>query len=246
MFRQIFHYTRFRLTATHISRKLPVASGQGRQSSTISALQAAFRDPSSPFHIPPGAQGPESPDSPPSHPTLTESALESNVLVDPLEEAVEKLRVAGFDPQSFWEQRIVWGDHDAFQHVNNVRYIRFFESARIKWMMSLGHELGGPSRAKAMMNGQGISLILKSIDVQFRRPVTYPDTLLIGYQPLPPAPGHSDTATFHVAASAYSLTQKAFVAHAKEAIVWYDYDKLKKCDPGSQTMDVLWSRIRKE
>ena len=41
----------------------------------------------------------------------------------------------------------------------------------------MGDELGGPSRGKAMMNGQGISLILKSIELLFRRPVTYPDTV---------------------------------------------------------------------
>ena len=41
----------------------------------------------------------------------------------------------------------------------------------------MGDELGGPSRGKAMMNGQGISLILKSMELQFRRPVTYPDTV---------------------------------------------------------------------
>jgi hypothetical protein len=41
----------------------------------------------------------------------------------------------------------------------------------------MGDELGGPSRGKAMMNGHGISLILKSIELRFRRPVTYPDTV---------------------------------------------------------------------
>ena len=41
----------------------------------------------------------------------------------------------------------------------------------------MGNELGGPSRGKAMMDGQGISLILKSMELQFRRPVTYPDTV---------------------------------------------------------------------
>ena len=44
-------------------------------------------------------------------------------------------------------------------------------------MLTLGEELGGPERARAMIRGQGVSLILKSIDVQFRRPVTYPDTV---------------------------------------------------------------------
>ncbi|GLB41567.1 putative thioesterase-like superfamily protein [Lyophyllum shimeji] len=201
---------------------------------SISALQAAFRDPSSPFHIPPGTEGPASPDPP----SQTED------VVDPLEEAHQKLTEAGFDPASFWEQRIAWGDQDPFQHVNNVRYIRFFESSRIKWMMSLGHELGGPSKAEAMIRGQGISLILKSIDVRFRRPVTYPDTLLVGYKPKQPPPSaeNNDPATFNVTASAYSLAQRAFVATSNEALVWYDYDKLKKCDPGEEVRSVVWRR----
>lgn len=44
-------------------------------------------------------------------------------------------------------------------------------------MMALGEQLGGPSRARAMLNGQGISLILKSIEINFRRPVTFPDNV---------------------------------------------------------------------
>lgn len=41
----------------------------------------------------------------------------------------------------------------------------------------MGNELGGPSCGKAMMNGQGLSVILKSIELLFRRPVTYLDTV---------------------------------------------------------------------
>jgi hypothetical protein len=44
-------------------------------------------------------------------------------------------------------------------------------------MTSLGHELGGPEKVAAMLKAQGVSLILKSIEVKFRRPVTYPDTV---------------------------------------------------------------------
>lgn len=132
-------------------------------------------------------------------------------------------------------------------------------------MRSLGEELGGPERARAMIDGKGVSLILKSIEVRFRRPVRYPDTvsrvlcsttdfidvafpppqLLIGYKPLPPPEDHSDDATFFVTGSAYSLTQKAFVAHSKESLVWYDYDILKKCDPGEKAKEILFSRVRK-
>ncbi|PPQ99244.1 hypothetical protein CVT26_014100 [Gymnopilus dilepis] len=227
--------------------QVPVYLARHKSStSTISELQAAFRDPTSPYHIPPGSTGPESPDSPPDPIHLAKLGLSESVgPLDALEEARQKLIRAGLDPGSFWEQRIVWGDHDSFQHVNNVRYVRFFESARIQWMRSLGEELGGPERARAMIDGKGVSLILKSIEVRFRRPVRYPDTLLIGYKPLPPPEDHSDDATFFVTGSAYSLTQKAFVAHSKESLVWYDYDILKKCDPGEKAKEILCSRVRK-
>ncbi|KAJ3572685.1 hypothetical protein NP233_g2921 [Leucocoprinus birnbaumii] len=210
-------------------------------------LQAAFRDPKSPYYIPPGTQGPEAEDSPSHTYGFRAAALHNTSSPDPFIKAKEALRKEGFDPLSFWAQPIVWGDHDAFQHVNNVRYVRFFESARIKWMTSLGNELGGLEKAQSMLKAQGISLIIKSIEVKFRRPVTYPDTLLIGYKPVPPPPeGSPDNATFEVKASAYSIAQEAFVAHSKEALVWYDYDSLRKCDPGDQARAVVFARAKAE
>ncbi|KAG6868055.1 hypothetical protein C0993_007914 [Termitomyces sp. T159_Od127] len=180
---------------------------------TISALQAAFRDPSSPFHIPPGTQGPSSPD--PS------SELEVEDTVDPLTAATQKLKETGFDPASFWEQRIVWGDQDAFH--------------RMKWVLSLGNELGGQAKAEAMIKGQGVSLILKSIE------------LLIGYRPKDPSSDvnvDNDPSVLNVTASAYSISQQAIVATSNEALVWYDYDRLKKCVPNEEMQSVIFGRMR--
>ncbi|EIN06231.1 Thioesterase/thiol ester dehydrase-isomerase [Punctularia strigosozonata HHB-11173 SS5] len=228
------------LAAIHLLR-CPLRTS--RAYSTIQQLQAAFRDPNSPFHIPPGSTGPATP-----HPEVNEGELSVE------DEARQSLLKAGYDPRSFWEQPIVWGDHDAFQHVNNVRYVRFFESGRIKWMQSIGEELGGPQKAKDMITGKGVSLILKSISVNYRRPVTYPDTLLIGHKPHilitkshDDAKPHAISASkthFHVAAAAYSYSQRAIVAESDSVLVWYDYDKLRKCDPGQQARDVVMGRIR--
>ncbi|TEB33262.1 hypothetical protein FA13DRAFT_1731034 [Coprinellus micaceus] len=149
---------------------------------------------------------------------------------------------AGFDPTSFREQHIAWGDQDPFQHVNNVRYARFFESARIQWMMSLGEEWGGRAQAENMIRGKGLSLILKTMEIQFRRPVTFPDTLLIGYAPLPLE--SDDTTAFEVTGSAYSLGQRKFVTHTKETLVWYNYDELRKDVPPKEALDILVSRVR--
>lgn len=32
-----------------------------------------------------------------------------------------------------YEQKVAWGDMDAFGHVNNVQYYRYIESARIAY-----------------------------------------------------------------------------------------------------------------
>lgn len=69
---------------------------------------------------------------------------------------------------------------------------------------------------------------------------------MIGHKPVPPPPeGAIDNATFEVTASAYSITQEAFVAHSREALVWYDYDRLRKCDPGDRAREVIFGRPKK-
>ncbi len=67
---------------------------------------------------------------------------------------------------------VVWGEMDAFQHVNNVVYFRYFESARIAYF--------GKLDVMDLMNRTGIGPILASTSCRFRAPLTYPDTVLIG------------------------------------------------------------------
>ena len=45
-------------------------------------------------------------------------------------------------------------------------------------MQALGRELGGPERADQLIHGEGVSLILKSLTIDYKAPVTFPDTLL--------------------------------------------------------------------
>lgn len=140
--------------------------------------------------------------------------------------------------------------------------VRFFESGRIKWMLSLGQEIGGAAKAEAMMKGQGVSLILKSISVDYKRPVTFPDTLLIAHKP---HAGPLDSAThsesgpnalsnekkhrrlgkthFHCMAVAWSYKQRRIVTESDSVLVWYDYDKLAKCNPGEEALAALERRM---
>jgi len=129
----------------------------------------------------------------------------------------------GYDPTSFWEQKICWGDLDSFRHLNNVHYVRFLESSRMKWLESLAERAGGTQRRDKMLAGKGISLILKSVSVRYKRPVTYPDTLLVFAKPQNFSPTQ-----FTLASVAYSYNQRAVVTTASAECVWYDYDALQK------------------
>ena len=68
--------------------------------------------------------------------------------------------------------RVAWGEMDAFQHVNNVSYIRYFESARIAYMEAM--------KMEANIKKSPVGPILGDIYCRYRRPVVYPDTLHIG------------------------------------------------------------------
>ncbi|GJE99277.1 acyl-CoA thioesterase [Phanerochaete sordida] len=247
------HLARFSRTLTSVSRAAPSV----RHSSSIKSLYAQFQDPASPFHIAPGTRGP-------AHEEDHGFDDVDGVDAGAAEEARRELMRLGYDPTSFWEQHIVWGDHDSFQHVNNVRYLRFFESGRIKWMMSLGREIGGAEKAEAMMKGRGVSLILKSVSINYKRPVTYPDTLLIAHRPHAGPMGsaaHTETGPrdtqvdpgraarrlarthFHCMAVAWSYKQRRIVTESDSVLVWYDYDKLAKCSPGEEVLQVLERRM---
>ena len=67
---------------------------------------------------------------------------------------------------------VAWGEMDSFQHVNNVIYLRYFESARVAYFEQL--------KLLEFMNQTGIGPILASIQCRFKLPLTYPDTVSVG------------------------------------------------------------------
>ena len=67
---------------------------------------------------------------------------------------------------------VAWGEMDAFQHVNNVVYFRYFESARIAYFDRLN--------VIEFMNRTGIGPILASTQCRFKTPLAYPDAVSVG------------------------------------------------------------------
>lgn len=62
-----------------------------------------------------------------------------------------------------------WSDLDAFNHVNNARYLTFLEQARIEWFETVGEpwqtDENGPVVASATLN--------------FKRPIEYPAQIAV-------------------------------------------------------------------
>lgn len=70
------------------------------------------------------------------------------------------------------ELPVVWGEMDAYRHVNNVVYFRYFESARLEYFRRLDWFV--------YEQQHGIGPILAATQARYKRPLTYPDTILVG------------------------------------------------------------------
>ena len=66
---------------------------------------------------------------------------------------------------------VQWGDMDAFGHVNNTRYLAWFESARIAYFLATGI-------ATDAARG-GVGPILATTTCDFLGPVVYPATVIV-------------------------------------------------------------------
>jgi len=65
-----------------------------------------------------------------------------------------------------------WGDMDALGHVNNARYLTYFETARIAYFEKLG-----PDKRITI---EGVTPVLARVSCDYLRPVEYPATLQVG------------------------------------------------------------------
>lgn len=69
------------------------------------------------------------------------------------------------------EIQVAWGEMDALQHVNNVVYFRYFETARLDYFNKIGLLVD--------MSKTHIGPRLRDTQCRYKLPITYPDTLLL-------------------------------------------------------------------
>jgi acyl-CoA thioester hydrolase len=108
-----------------------------------------------------------------------------------------------------------WGEMDAYGHVNNTVFFRFFETARMAFLDRCGF--------LASYEQNRVGAILHSTDCRFRRPLFHPDEVLVGARALDVRDDR-----FTMGYRVVSLAQQATVAEGTAVIVAYDYTAGRK------------------
>lgn len=109
---------------------------------------------------------------------------------------------------------VAWGEMDALGHVNNIVYIRYFESGRAVYMRQIGF-FDWDNREATI-----IGPILASINCRFRYPLVYPDTITVGVRTV--ALGEDRFTVHH---RVVSHNAGVVAAEGEGVIVAYDYQR---------------------
>jgi acyl-CoA thioester hydrolase len=105
---------------------------------------------------------------------------------------------------------VAWGEMDAFGHVNNVVYLRWFESGR----MALFDRVGIRLREV----GSGCAPILAHTSCTFVAPVRYPDTVTVRTSIT-----RIGNKSFTMGYEVHSEALGGVAARGDGVVVWYDY-----------------------
>ena len=121
---------------------------------------------------------------------------------------------------------VQWGDQDAFRHVNNTVYLRWFESSRIAYSRKLG--------LWELLEFANIGPILASVHCDYRRPLTYPDVVRVGSKVV--RVGRTSLTMGH---RVVGLASNAIAAEGTAVLVLYDYNKAEPCPIPDRIREVI-------
>ncbi len=122
---------------------------------------------------------------------------------------------------------VQWGEMDAFNHVNNVVYFKYFETARLAYFNHVG--------VMDDMQDQKIGPILAETSAKFRRPLMFPDSVIAGAG----VTDHHEYG-FMMQYGIWSEQQQSVVTIGTGRIVMVDYHTGQKVKPS----DALHSAIK--
>ena len=113
------------------------------------------------------------------------------------------------------ELPVVWGEMDAYGHVNNIIYFRYFESVRIAYFEQM--------EFVEYKKNTGIGPILAQTSCRFKIPLTYPDYVKVGAR-VPSV----DSDRFKMEYTMVSKKHQSVAATGDGLIVCFNYIEKKK------------------
>lgn len=124
------------------------------------------------------------------------------------------------------ETPVAWGEMDAFGHVNNIYYFRYFETGRIAYFERI--------RFMEHKEIEGAGPILASASCRYLLPLTYPDDISVGTRVIEMS---EDRFTHEYIV--VSHRHEKIAAKGRAVIVSFDYRKNEK----TPLPDIIRERI---
>ena len=123
-------------------------------------------------------------------------------------------------------QALIWRDMDAFQHVNNAVYFRYFEDLRMAFFAEAG--------IIAYMDEHRVGPILASTRCNFRAPLTFPGEIQIGGSVVELKQKH-----FTMKYAVVSGESGVLAAEGEGILVYYNYALGRSCEIPPTIRDAL-------
>ncbi|KAJ7084058.1 hypothetical protein B0H15DRAFT_849922 [Mycena belliarum] len=150
--------------------------------------------------------------------------------------ALATLEAMGYDPQTMVERGIVWAeDQDPFGHVMQSQYMTFLGICFHRVMESY-NEFLSEEEYNDMISAKTVVPVVRRYQLDIRRQVKYPDTLIAAYREdlIEPTRNHGTTSLF-------SLKQQAIVAEVKGSATYMDVKSGRPVD--IRTLGGGWPKV---
>ncbi|KAJ8123483.1 hypothetical protein ONZ43_g582 [Nemania bipapillata] len=143
-------------------------------------------------------------------------------LYSPLREKIVSQALSqGYDQGSMMEHGVVWADdQDPWGHIMNAKFPHCVSASNFRFFESFEEHL--KDKFQDLMKVRGIGVIVKSSTLDIKRPVSYPDSIIVANRI-----DEVKADRYHMTTTMWSLRQQSPVAESNGWVVFYDYSKGK-------------------
>ncbi|RYP72120.1 hypothetical protein DL769_004521 [Monosporascus sp. CRB-8-3] len=150
--------------------------------------------------------------------------------------AISTLEAMGYDPQTMAERGVLWAeDQDPFGHVMQSKFMHFLGIGFHRTMESYDEFLSEQEYAD-MILAKTVVPVVRKYELDIRRQVKYPDSLIIANRP-----DRMETTRYYGTTSLFSIQQQAIVAEVKGSVTFMNAKTGRPIDISS--LDGGWPKV---